>query len=438
MNKIVASVGLVALGAAGVQAAVPGFTGDGPKPWSVSATLRGFYDDNINTVSSHDANKQGTFGFEVSPTIALAWSLEQTALSFSYTYSLKGYEHKPVFNSSSFDQTHAFLALLDHTFSERYHLNVRDSFVIGQEPDFLRTGNAFTTFQRISGDNIRNYGAITFDAQLTPRLGLEAGYANSYFDYKDEGATPVFDPFFGSLIAVEPSRSGVLDRIEHTLHLDARLTIQPQTIGVIGYQFRQVNYTADEPIGILASGRVIFSDNRDYREHYGYVGVDHTFRPDLTGSVRVGARATDYYNDPSSSGLSWGPYAMASLKWTYALESYVEAGLSHDMNATDLVGVSGESFTTDEQSTTIFANLHHRITPKLFANLVGQFQNSSFRGGSLDSDSERYYLVGINAQYRFTPHFSGEVGYNYDRVDSDVAGRSFDRNRVYIGVTASY
>jgi hypothetical protein len=28
-------------------------------------------------------------------------------------------------------------------------------------------------------------------------------------------------------------------------------------------------------------------------------------------------------------------------------------------------------------------------------------------------------------------------GYNYDNLDSDI-GRSFDRNRVYFGVTATY
>ena len=50
MKKIVASVGLVAVGASGLQAELlPGLTTESGKPWTVSATLRGFYDDNINT-----------------------------------------------------------------------------------------------------------------------------------------------------------------------------------------------------------------------------------------------------------------------------------------------------------------------------------------------------------------------------------------------------
>ena len=51
MKRIVASIGLVAVGASGIQAALlPALTKESGKPWSVSATLRGFYDDNFNTV----------------------------------------------------------------------------------------------------------------------------------------------------------------------------------------------------------------------------------------------------------------------------------------------------------------------------------------------------------------------------------------------------
>jgi len=46
--------------------------------------------------------------------------------------------------------------------------------------------------------------------------------------------------------------------------------------------------------------------------------------------------------------------------------------------------------------------------------------------------------LGLNLEYRFNPHLSAEAGYNYDRLDSDLQTRGFDRNRVYIGVKASY
>src|ERR1041385_6044844 len=166
MKKIVASVGLVAVGAvSGVQAAslLAGMTSEGAKPWSVSATLRGFYDDNINA-AHNSSDRQCVYGFEVSPALTLNWVLEQTTMSLGYVYSFRYYDKRPGGNSDKYDQTHTFNALLDHSFSERYHLNVQDSFVIGQEPDLLRSQTILNTYQRVPGDNIRNYGAINFDA----------------------------------------------------------------------------------------------------------------------------------------------------------------------------------------------------------------------------------------------------------------------------------
>ncbi len=429
-------MGLAAIGASSLQAAsVPGMGADSPKPWSVSATLRGFYDDNINTVKDGDPQKRDSVGFEISPALMMSWALPQTSIYLSYIYSLRSYDRAPADNSGDrYDQTHNFNFELQHQFSPRYRTTVKDSFVIGQEPDFLRSGNAFTTFQRVSGENLRNAGSINFGAQITRLLELELGYANTFFDYEDSGG------FFG-----DPSRSGILDRFEHTFHLDSRWLVQPQTIAVLGYQFRQVNYTGNEEIGLDGNGNIVHSQDRDDREHYLYLGADHTFRPDLTGSIRLGGRYIDYYRDPNGNGNGFGPYAMGSLHWTYAPESYVDAGVSHDINSTDEISPGpGGSFTHNAESTVFYATVNHRITPKFFANLTGQFQNSTFQGGANDSRDERYFLVGLNFEYKFNPRFSAQIGYNYDRLDSDanvnsiVGARSFARNRVYMGVTAAY
>src|SRR5436190_15268647 len=110
MKKIVASVGLAALGATGLHSApIAGLTEEGGKNWSVSATLRGFYDDNFNTVRS-GPEKQDAFGFEISPSVAAGFQWPQTTLSLSYVYSFKYYDHKPLDNSTKYDQSHIFNA----------------------------------------------------------------------------------------------------------------------------------------------------------------------------------------------------------------------------------------------------------------------------------------------------------------------------------------
>lgn len=438
MKKIVASVGLVALGASGLHSApIPGLTEEGGKNWSVSATLRGFYDDNLNTVHSGPA-KQDTFGIEISPSIAVGFQWPQTTLNLGYVYSFKYYDHKPLDSDTKYDQSHIFNATLDHAFSERYKINAHESFVIGQEPDILRVGNAMETFQRLSGDNIRNDAGFDFDAQLTRLFGLELGYNNAFWDYAqhqqqnnpdkldvDENGNPL------------PSSSGLLDRVEDSAHLDTRWMFCPETVGIFGYRFRDVTYTGDEGIGFRNDGTLVVSRNRDFREHSLYVGAEQTFRPDLTGAARVGASYIDYYNDPTSSNNGWTPYALANLRYTYRPDSYVEVGLSQDVNATDIaLAVGGDRFTQSEESTVFYGKVNHHITPQLVASLLGQFQYSTITGES--NISERDYQIGLNLSYQFSPHFSSEIGYNYDRLDSDINERSFDRNRVYIGVTGKY
>lgn len=431
MKKIVASVGLVAVGACGLQSApIPGLTEEGGKNWSAALTLRGFYDDNINTVPS-GPNKQDVFGFEVSPSLSIGFKWPQTQLAASYIFSFKYYDHTPLGNSEKYDQSHIFNASLNHAFNERYKLGVRESFVIGQEPDILRTGNAMETFQRISGDNIRNDAGFNFDAQLTRLFGLDLGYDNAFWDYAQHGEQ--FDNL-GNPIA---SSSGVLDRVENSVNLDSRWLLLPETVGVFGYRFRDASYTGNEEIGIRNDGTSVRSDNRNFREHSLYVGAEHTFRPDLTGAVRVGASYLDFYNDPTDSGNGWTPYAVANLHYTYQPDSFVELGLSQDVNATDLALATGsDRFTQSEESTVVYGKVNHAITPQLIGSILGQFQYSTVTQDK--SITEKDYQIGVNLTYRFTPHLSTEVGYNYDRLESDVSGRGFDRNRVYIGVTGSY
>src|SRR5258707_3275752 len=111
MKNIVASVGLVALGASGLQAAsVAGLTADAPKPWSVSLTLRGFYDDNLNGTKD---NRLEVYGVEASPSVSLAWAREQTSITAGYVYSIKYYDHTPSGQSQRYDQSHTFNVALN-------------------------------------------------------------------------------------------------------------------------------------------------------------------------------------------------------------------------------------------------------------------------------------------------------------------------------------
>ncbi|HZR20323.1 MAG TPA: outer membrane beta-barrel protein [Verrucomicrobiae bacterium] len=444
MKKIVASVGLVAIGASGIQTACAQslVSADASKPWSVSATLRGFYDDNSSTIPNNVTLPPGehrdTFGFEVSPAAALAWSVDQTTLTLGALYSFRHYDRIPLNATGHNDNTFTFNAGLTHAFNEQISARVSDSFVIGQEPDLLRAGNTFATFQRVSGNNIRNYGMIGLDAQLTPEIGVSVGYDNAFYDYKDRG-------FGFDGLAVAPSTAGALNRIENRAHVELNYQVMPETKALVGYQFTDIDYNAGELIGGYVdpfTGAIInpvFSRDRNSREHTGYVGAEHSFSQQLKGSIRVGASYTEYPNDNTVSS-TWTPYVNAMLRFHYTQLSYVEGGFSYDRNATDVVGAGLPGTTTlDAESAVVYLSVNHAITPQLMASLIGQFQNSSYHGGTYNNNDEQYYLLGLNLSYRFNQYFSAEVGYNYDRLESSSAlNRTFDRNRVYIGVTATY
>lgn len=438
MKKIVASVSLIAVGASGLQAgSLSDFTSESGKPWTLSATLRGFYDDNVGTYPNNwptqqsPAPKYGSFGMEVSPGVEFSFPMEQTTLDFGYIYSYKYYETRMIGSSGKDDNTHDFHAGLTHNFSERYTLSVKDQFVIGQEPDFLRAGNTFTTFQRYSGNNLRNYGTIDFLAQLTPEFGLDFGFANTLVSYSDD-ANPETTGM--------ASNSGLLDSLDYLVHLDARYQLKPQTIGIVGFQYRETDYTGDQPIGLYDSGQPVMSDSRNARSYYGYVGLDHNFKPDLMGSVRVGGRYTQYYNDPANQDQG-SPYIMTSLRYTYLPESYLQVGSTYDYSPSSLTPSANSSgdINVSAQSGSIFAAVNHRIMPKLYGSVQAQFQNTKYYGGLYDGKDANFFLAGVNLRYQFTPNFSAEAGYNYDDLVSTAPGQgNYDRNRVYIGITGSY
>jgi len=459
MRKMVTSVGIVALGAASVQAAAyaPGFAStDLSQPWSISATLRGFYDDNYLTASDDSSAKRSSYGFVVSPSGSVALSTEQNELGARYTFSAYYFDDR---RDDPWDFTHQFDGYWSHTFSQRFNLHVSDQFVMAQESQILDPLGSGTPYRTL-GDNLRNSAAITLNAQLTRLIGLVLGYRNTIYDYQQD-ANDVYDlydsvagPFAlpryvypsanGPYFLAGGSYSALLDRMEHGMLADLQWRLSPQTVGVLGYTFGIIDYTGDD---YIAGGEFLFIDNeptsgaiprsdgRNFYDHKAYVGVDHTFNPDFTVAVRGGIEYADFYN--SSSGYTKAaPYGNLDLRYRFGAASYIDAGFQQRFNATDVIAYNSSA-------SIAYASVNHAFTPQLSGSVLGQYQYSEFNSrqfpglSDYDGQSESYYLLGLNLSYRFNRHFAAEVGYNFDMLDSTL-GRDFTRNRVYVGMTAAY
>jgi hypothetical protein len=466
MKKVIASASLLALGAAGAVAQMTTTGADG-KPWSISGSLRGFYDDNINT-APEGPNRIDSFGFEVGPSASYNFNSGPTTLTASYAYWLQYY-----FERRNTDQSHDIELALNHNFSARYSAGLTESFIIAQDPQVLAGSGPVTTPLRSNGNNLHNAVGLNFQAQITRLFGLVLGYNNSIFSY-DENAGNIVDPG-------NASRSALLDTVEHTFTIDSTWTIDEATRGVFGYKFDALFNTSSESVendpefpGVqdgypYSSGsNYIPADSRNNYSHYVYVGADHSFRSDLSGSARVGIQYVDYYNDvavqavngiPVSSPLvptsgkntlvkssnnSVSPYATLSLNYTYGDGGMLNFGFNYSHNQTDQAANAadpGAGVTEDEKSAVVYLTATQKLTPispRLVGSATLQYQNSTFNQGPVNGETDNFYTLGLDLSYAFNPHISAETGYNYSLLASDLSGRGYDRNQVFLGVKATY
>ncbi|MGD0744770.1 MAG: outer membrane beta-barrel protein [Verrucomicrobiota bacterium] len=446
MKKFFVSMGLAAAGTASLQAAYAPDLGPmaTAKMWNVSATLRGFYDDNYDTANS-GLKPRGSYGFELSPQLMLAVPLQQTELGLRNTYSMQYYQERDSLGQNPIDQSDQLDLWVDHAFTERWEARVMDTFVVAQEPQLLTpNGSAVTLPIRVRGDNIVNTGTITVNTDWTRLFSTSLNYRNYFADFQNSGASladvyPIIPPGTGK----GASLAGALNHIDQTVSLDFQWHVDRETVAFVGGAFEWVDYNGNEPIAyspFLKTGNgFYYSDNRNTRSYFGYVGIQHNFLPNLNVSGKVGASYTDYYNDPLGSP-SVSPYAVVTAVYTYSPGSYVELGLNEGLNATDIVAPDPTSgkITQDQESTYIFGSINHAITPKLLGTLIGTWQYSTYQQGAFANQPDTIYGVGVNLAYTFTPHFSADAGYNFDELQSNISQRGYTRNRVYVGVTAAY
>jgi hypothetical protein len=275
MNKIIASAGMVAVGTTGLLARNYDqiLQEQGGKRWSVSAAVRGFYDDNYTTRSSGPL-KRDSIGFEVSPSASISVPMETSYLGLSYIYTLSYYDDR---DDNKTDQTHDVRLTFDHRFSERYHANFLDQFVYSVEPTLLDQGGTITVPLRADAESLHNRAVLSFDAQINPLWSVLVGYENNYYNYLDDE---------------EPgSYSTLLDRVEHLFRVEPRYTVSPNTLAFVGYQYGLNSYLSDE---LISPGGTVKGSDRDNHSHYGYVGAEHKFTSVLSVEGRLGAQFVTY------------------------------------------------------------------------------------------------------------------------------------------------
>lgn len=422
MNKLIASVGIIALSGSVLHALETGALNaqQSKKSWSVSASLRGFYDDNFNSQPS--ATKQSSTGFDVSPSVSFGVAGEQTSLSVGYDLTARYYEKVVNGRSDRSDFTHNFNMTGTHAFDERLRVNAREQFVVGQEPDFLAQGGNITNPQRVSGDNKRNNFNVGANYQATQLLGLGLSYNNSIVDYSDQG---------------DYSFSASLDRMEHRVNLDSRWLLSPETTGIIGVQLGKTDYSrSNEKIDVFQPG--VVASSRDSKSFIVNAGVEQEFSQDFSGSLLVGAQRIEFPNNASSKA-TWSPWIESSLKYQLQAHTLLTGGFSYSRSPSDLVAAtSATDFVRDTKVAALYAAVKQDIAEHLQASASARYQSVTFNGGFYNGRKDNFLLLGLGLTYQFNENLEGNIGYNFDDLSSDVPNRNYERNKFYVGVTAKY
>ena len=401
MNKKIITLGVAAIGVAGVQAA------DAGKVWEVTASLRGFYDDNYTT--SPEVLAEESWGIEVSPGINFTLG-EGTDMEFSagYAFGMRYYEDR---ESDNEDYGHELGISLDKKFSDTSVLLLSNGLVVAQEPEILNGGTPL----RIEGDNLRNTFAAQYRRILSGSTGVEIGYGNSIFDYEEE------------------YHSALLDRSYNEVSLDVFYGMA-ETEYYAGYRYSSTDFEGDV---LQVPGLVFNPAARSNHAHAGYVGARHQLDKNILANVRAGVQNVDYYDFDLMPGLipedETSPYVDARMEWEYAEGSKLVAGATLARGATDLQAA-------DQEISSVYAQLLHKISGRVHGTLTGRFQDAEISGGGerLDGKEESLLLLGASLTYAVADNIWAEVSYNYDELDSDVPYRSFERNYLSVGIGTTY
>ena len=401
MNKKIITLGVAAIGVAGVQAA------DAGKVWEVTASLRGFYDDNYTT--SPEVLAEESWGIEVSPGINLTLG-EGTDMEFSagYAFGMRYYEDRGGDNE---DYGHELGISLDKKFSDTSVLLLSNGLVVAQEPEILNGGTPL----RIEGDNLRNTFAAQYRRILSGSTGVEIGYGNSIFDYEEE------------------YHSSLLDRSYNEVSLDVFYGMA-ETEYYAGYRYSSPDFEGDV---LHVPGLVFNPAARSNHAHAGYVGARHQLDKNILANVRAGVQNVDYYDFDLMPGLipedESSPYVDARMEWEYAEGSKLVAGATLARGASDLEAA-------DQEISSVYAQLLHKISGRVHGTLTGRFQDAEISGGGegLDGKEESLLLLGASLTYAVADNIWAEVSYNYDELDSDVPYRSFERNYLSVGIGTTY
>jgi len=384
-------------------------------PFKVSVSVRGGYDDNVDS-SSFDTRE--SFFTSGSVGVTYDFGSPRTRITLNSGAGVTYYFDDDNDFDSDFDDGNSsddydfnvFLSLgVTHKATPRLTFAASIFATYQSEPNF-DTFNAGIGLTRQSRDFFYTVDKFSVSYLWTPRFSTATSYTFGHINYDDE------------LI------SDFEDRFEHTFGNEFRFLVMPTTTLVAEYRFGFIDY--------------INADNRNSTSHFLLGGIDHSFNPRFNASVRAGVEFREFDGgddddddfDPNTDGSRTQPYFEGTVNYAIAQTTAVTLTGRYSLEQPDVP----EAFSRTTFRTSL--QLRHAFTARISSTLGVAYQHDDNQGSfAVDGFNEDSFDLLLGVRYTIARNWALDAGYQHIEVVSDEAlFRDFSRNRYFAGATFSF
>ena len=362
-----------------------------PTPVQIYFSLNGGYDDNVNT---NVGPKQGS-AF-TSGNLVLDYTFGDPRLQIILNAGAGGTYYLENVSVQNYDIDLKGAFGINYKASPRLSLEANVLLEYLTEPNFdnpgglnSRSGNYFYTNDQLSVSYL-----------WSDRFSTKTAYTLEGYKY-DNAAVASFS-----------------DRFSNTFGNEFRFQMVPTTFLVAEYRYNIVSYD---------------DNSLDSTTHFALGGIDHTFNPRLTASIRGGAEFRSYDHD----GDRDGPYFEGTVTYAIGKRTSVSWNSRYGIEEPDVVGA--------QSRTTFRTGLHAKFdfTSRISSTLDAFYTHDDYHSLSsavapIAPFDENTFDIGLGLRYAITTIVGVQLGYHYTDVISDLAVREYSRNRVYGGVSLKF
>jgi len=370
-------------------------------PLTYFAGVNFAYSDNVAPVSGDEEDSASVNAF-VGASLSNATS--RTQYSASATVGVQHFfENVEVASDDTFPNVSLDFNI-SHEVSERLRV-VANAYVRYQ----LEPGYEYGFVNDRAADPYFNYGIdVGLGYRWTERLGSYTGITYTGLDFDDDN---------------DQSRN---DRESIALYHSFRYQVSPQTVATLGGRYSETTSsgTAGDSENIFITG-----------------GLEHRFSPTAIGVLRAGVQIRDVDGGSDSTSPFVEAAYRAKINSQFALRSFLRYSIED-------YGTSFSNATFDELNVLrLGISATYKVSPRLSLNTGVDYINNSYESGRLvpgpggvsdfDEDLVNAY-IGFSLGLTDNVSLNGSYNYTDSSSDNEILRRSYERNRVSLGVTATF